>query len=402
MRLNQNNDPLFDFQITTNKGKLYIEPGENFPTQALEYLQNYTRQTHKYKNILDSNENIRFSLYQPDLTSAPGKRSLYFRLKRKYDRLRVPAVATVGITKHCQCECEHCSADYHMNSKQRSLSRADFITAFEQTALLGVSNIILLGGEPLLNKDLDSLIASVDPELSNLTMFTNGELLTKAKCAALKQSGLSGIFVSLDSPVPEEHDSMRLRPGLFQKALAGINNALEADIPVAISSYLTTERVEQNYFEKTMELGRELHVNEITFFDAIPVGRMDDGRCTFLTPETRLRIAELTGVFRKKSDYPAVTPQSILTSAGGSSFCFAANTQFYLSSTGEFCPCDFTPLSIGSFPEKSIAKLWEELISTDLYKRRSKTCRMQDADFRAGTIDQIPENADLPYPIKNL
>lgn len=396
------NDPLFDFNIIAKQGKLYLETGNAFPDLAKNYLSNYIKKTHKYINILNSCEDIRFSLYQPQLNKTVGKRSLYYRLKRKYDRIRLPAVATIGITRHCQCVCEHCSADYHMNSVRPDLSTVEFMKALNQTVQLGVTNILMLGGEPLINKNISSLIKSVDPNMASVCIFTNGELLTKEKCLELKQSGLSGIFVSLDSPTQIEHDEMRMRPGLFQKALTGIKNAIQLDIPVAISSYLTTSRVENGYFEKMMQLGRDMKVNEITFFDAIPVGRMSDGRCTYLTSRARAKISDLTKSYRKNRSFPAVTPQSILTSTRTGSFCFAANTQFYLSASGEFCPCDFTPLSIGKFPDKDIAQLWKEIISTDLYKRRSKTCRMQDANFRSKTIDQIPKNARLPYRIAKL
>ena len=50
-------------------------------------------------------------------------------------------------------------------------------------------------------------------------MFTNGQYLTDENIEKLADAGLYTIFVSLDSPDPEEHDRMRGMPGLFEKVV---------------------------------------------------------------------------------------------------------------------------------------------------------------------------------------
>ncbi len=291
-----------------------------------------------------------------------------------------------------------------MASSDPDLSIEQLQHAIKESVDLGVTTIILLGGEPLLRRGLESIIEAVDRDRAQSVMFTNGELLTASRCRSLASAGLQGIFISLDSPDADTHNALRRRPGLFQKIEEGIAHAREAGIPVAISSYLTTERLHEGVFEQTMELARQWQATEVTFFDAIPVGRMSSGTdvCTFLDLPARRMIDSLTRAYRERKEYPAVTPQSILTSEIGGSFCFAANTQFYLSSTGQMCPCDFTPLTIGRYPEEDIATLWKRMISTPQYRRRSKVCRMQDPDFRKNTLAKIPADARLPYPIDAL
>ncbi len=98
----------------------------------------------------------------------------------------------------------------------------------------------------------------------------------------------------------------------------------------------------------------------------------------------------------KKSD----SWQSTMTCGeGGSAFCFAANTQFYLTSRGEMCPCDFTPLTVGRFPEESIANLWNKMTATPPYDQRAKACRMQDPEFRKKFIEPIPLKGPYPFPL---
>lgn len=387
-------------------GRLTVECDPAMPVSARIYLEEYIRQTNKYRNI-SPGKAIRFSLYQPALNSAAGHRWLHMRLRRRFHRERIPQAVTVGVTKACQCVCAHCSADYHMNSRDRELSALEISKAIGESAALGVTTVILLGGEPLLRRDLESLVAAVDPALAQVVLFTNGEFLTEARCRSLVAAGLQGVFVSLDASNAAEHDALRKRPGLFDRSMKGIQEARAAGLLVAISSYLTTERVVNGVFQQMMELGRAVQAHEVTFFDAIPVGRMEQPAgsatdCGFLDRPSRDAIAALSREYRAKPDYPGVAAQSTLTSSGGSSFCFAANTQFYLSSTGHVCPCDFTPLSIGRFPESSIRALWMKMIQSPLYRKRSRVCRMQDPVFRARSVDRIPKSAALPYALDLL
>ncbi len=399
MNLNLN-----QFEIEYKNGKHAFTYSDDIPNEAKDYLEKYCKSVNKYKNMTPDREFATFSLYQPPLATPAGKRNLYMRLQRKFNKIKAPATVTFGMTKKCQCKCEHCSADYHMNTKDEELSLEIMKQGLKESVELGVTNIILVGGEPMLHSGVYDLIKSIDKEKASIVMFTNGEYLTEESCKKLKEAGLLGVFISLDESEPEKHNEVRKREGLFEKLKEGVKFAKDQGLIVTFSSYLTHDKLEEDHYEKMMDLGKEIGVDEITFFDAIPVGRYSAGAevSTFLFEDDRTKIAEITKKYRNLKDYPAASPQSTLTSETGSSFCFAANTQFYLSSTGQFTPCDFTPLTIGKYPESTISELWEELTNSALYRERSNVCRMQDPEFRAKTINQIPEEAELPYPIQKL
>ncbi|MEA2325798.1 MAG: 3,8-cyclase [Thermoanaerobaculia bacterium] len=87
------------------------------------------------------------------------------------------------------------------------LDRAELLT-FEEIARLaqlfaneGIQKIRLTGGEPLLRRDLDRLIAmlSATRGVQDIALTTNGSLLTREKANALREAGLNRITVSLDS-----------------------------------------------------------------------------------------------------------------------------------------------------------------------------------------------------------
>ncbi len=288
-----------------------------------------------------------------------------------------------------------------MSGADRQLDEELWKRAVRESVDAGVCTLIFLGGEPLLRRDLERIIAVADPELAHCVAFSNGELLTAERCARLHRAGLRGVFVSIDSPQAGEHDRARCRPGLFDKARVGVQNALEAGLCVALSCYLSGERLAGGLFQDICALAREWGVQEATFFDAIPTGRLAGGRHTFLSETDRQQILCLVREERRRGGL-AISAQSTMTSAQGSAFCFAANTQFYLSSTGDMCPCDFTPLSVGRFPEESIDQLWGRMTGSYPYNTRARQCRMQDACFHRDVLAQISDGAMRPYPISAL
>lgn len=389
------------FKVIYQNKHFKILDEEGLAPEAQSYLETYLSQCSPYKIIGFYQNSPVFSLYQPPLASAPGIRSLQMRLKRRFEQVRIPANATIAVNRACQCECEHCSAVFYNHSSKKDLNTDELQQALHETVELGVTNLILLGGEPLLRKDLFSQIQKVDKQKSVVTMFSNGEYLTLDHCQKLAEAELMGVFISLDSTNEKIHDSLRKRPGLFKKALQGIENLQKVGILTAISSYLSPSRIRTGLLEDMMELGKKTGVNEVTFFDAIPSGRWIHSTDQVLQEKDRKEIAERVRFYRKSSNYPGIAAQSTLTSKTGSAFCFAANTQFYLTAHGEMCPCDFTPLTIGKFPEKSIKSLWKKMIQTPPYDCRVKSCRMQDQEFRRQYIDPLSLEKSFPQKLES-
>lgn len=368
-------------ETSFKKGLWLLENAMDYDAESSNYLKRYLEKLSHYKPIDYIGGLPVYSLYQPVLGTPAGNRSLAFRLQRRMNSLRVPATATIAINKACQCACAHCSAVHNNHSKELAMSTQEIIQAISETIDLGVTMIILLGGEPLLHRDLPAIIESVDKTRAAVIMFTNGEYLDEKKCEQLKRAGLMGSFVSIDSDVAREHNAFRKRPGLFDKAVQGMKYLRDAGLVAGISTHISHSRLANNYFERMMDLARATEAHEITFFDAIPTGRWIGEEKDLLTSIDRIKIKELVAGYRKR-DYPGIAAQSTMTSECGSSFCFAANTQFYLSAMGDMCPCDFTPLSFGRFPEYPIRTLWEKMTATEPYNKRAKSCRMQDAAFR--------------------
>jgi GTP 3',8-cyclase len=90
---------------------------------------------------------------------------------------------------------------------------------------MGVENIRLSGGEPLMRRDIEKLVELLAkiPGVRHLNMTTNGFLLTE-KAVILRRAGLQGITVSLHSLKPERFSQIT-GGGPFNKVIQGIKTA---------------------------------------------------------------------------------------------------------------------------------------------------------------------------------
>ena len=101
---------------------------------------------------------------------------------------------------------------------------------------LGITHVRITGGEPLVRKGCADLIRGIRaiPGVETITMTTNGVLL-RTYAASLKEAGLDGLNVSLDTLDFEEFASLAGRQNL-KEVLDGIQAAKEIGLPVKINA----------------------------------------------------------------------------------------------------------------------------------------------------------------------
>lgn len=112
----------------------------------------------------------------------------------------------ISVTDRCNFRCTYCMPKEIFGRDFEFMSR-DLVLSFEEIERIaaafvraGVRKLRITGGEPLVRKGVESLIARLAamPGVDDLTLTTNGSLLER-KAEALKQAGLQRITVSLDS-----------------------------------------------------------------------------------------------------------------------------------------------------------------------------------------------------------
>jgi GTP 3',8-cyclase len=147
----------------------------------------------------------------------------------------------ISVTDRCNFRCVYCMPKSVFGAEYRFLERKELLT-FEEiervaraAISLGVTKIRLTGGEPLVRKNVDKLIALLAPLGAELTLTTNASLLA-AKAEALAAAGLDRITVSLDSLDDATFRAMNDVDFPVSKVLDGIDAATAAGLPVKVNA----------------------------------------------------------------------------------------------------------------------------------------------------------------------
>ena len=129
----------------------------------------------------------------------------------------------------CNFACQHCSIKGFQGRKDaKSFTLADVKELFRQADELGLARVTITGGEPLVFKDFDGLVAAIDPQKFYINCDTNGWFLDEKKALHLKSIGVDRIQLSLDSLNAAEHDDFRKAPGSHERALKAVDAAVGA------------------------------------------------------------------------------------------------------------------------------------------------------------------------------
>jgi GTP 3',8-cyclase len=149
----------------------------------------------------------------------------------------------ISVTDRCNFRCIYCMPKEVFGRDFQFLERDELLTFEEITRLahivvgLGVEKIRLTGGEPLVRRDLEQLVAMLArvDGLHDLALTTNGALLSSAKARALKDAGLRRITISLDSLDDDVFMKMNDVGVPVARVLAAIDNAAAAGLlPIKI------------------------------------------------------------------------------------------------------------------------------------------------------------------------
>ena len=130
----------------------------------------------------------------------------------------------ISVTDRCNYRCTYCMPldEYEWINKKEILTFEEITRLATLFVRFGVEKIRLTGGEPLVRKNLDQLVAKLSaiPGIKDLCLTTNGSLLAE-QIEALSAAGLKRVNVSVDTLNPEKFKRITKR-GDLAKVLEGI------------------------------------------------------------------------------------------------------------------------------------------------------------------------------------
>ena len=202
----------------------------------------------------------------------------------------------ISITDRCNFRCFYCMPKEAMEWRPKAeiLSYEEIVALAGIFVSLGIDKLRVTGGEPMLRRDIESLIAQLAAltGVSDLAMTTNAHFLA-GRAKSLKDAGLQRITISLDSLTPDRFALMTGRHELA-RVLAGIDAAVEAGLSPVKVNCVVIRGINDDQVIKFAELAREkgLHVRFIEF---MPLDNGKVWRHEMVVPgeELRRRIGEI-------------------------------------------------------------------------------------------------------------
>jgi radical SAM protein with 4Fe4S-binding SPASM domain len=312
----------------------------------------------------------------------------HFGIKKPLS-IYAPFLVVWDFTHKCNLKCTHCYSDSG-GIREEELTTSEAKAVVDQLADAGVTALAFSGGEPLTRSDFFEVARHAADRGMYISLATNGTLLTKENVRKLKEAKVNYVDISIDGATAKTHDEFRGVPGAFDKAMAGLNNCVEADLCVCIATTATKKNLDE--MPAIIDLAEQIGAERFTNFNFIPTGRGKEHFDQDLSAEERERLLHyLLARMSKgcKTTILTTTPQlarvgiqcqgedgtgevtmsmahmqtvkvtkkavPLADFIGG---CGAGRLYCSLSPSGDVHPCVFFPVTVGNLKKENFTDVW--------------------------------------------
>ena len=143
----------------------------------------------------------------------------------------------VSVTEQCNLACVYCKPRTGTLERMEApaMSRNEVVQLVKVFTSLGIRKVRLTGGEPLLRRDLETIIAGISPEVEGRVHLTTNGIHLARRARALRDAGLSGVNVSLDAADRGTFERLTGKDGLA-KVLAGLEAARSVGLKTKLNA----------------------------------------------------------------------------------------------------------------------------------------------------------------------
>lgn len=199
-----------------------------------------------------------------------------------------PYTISWNLTQRCNLRCAHCYLSAFPGADaSRELSTEECFRVVDEIAAVNPDVLLILtGGEPLLRPDLFDLGSYASLKGFTVVLGTNGVLLGERQARLMRQNGIEGASISLDSTVPAQHDAFHHLEGAWRRAVRAIQVLRAEGLPFSLHMSVSDWNVDE--VPAMIDLARVLGARVLNFFFLVRTGRGE--RLTEITLEQYERI----------------------------------------------------------------------------------------------------------------
>jgi cyclic pyranopterin phosphate synthase len=194
------------------------------------------------------------------------------RFGRIHDYLRI------SVTDRCNLRCVYCMPEegLEFEPEEHLLSFDEIVEVVRVMAGLGVRKLRITGGEPLVRKNIEQLIArlSAIPGIEDIALTTNG-IFFAAKAEKLRAAGLTRINISLDS-LRADRFSLITRGGDIIRVMDSIDAAYRVGLDPIKLNVVLMKGLNDDEIDDFLEMTIDRKV-QVRFIEYMPIGHDDVG-----------------------------------------------------------------------------------------------------------------------------
>ncbi len=306
--------------------------------------------------------------------------------------LIMPTTVKWEVTHCCNLRCQHCLVDAG-KSMDQELSTAEALGLVDACVGLGVHNLGILGGEPLLRQDLFAVMEYAIAKGLRITLTTNAIRIDEAIASRIAALELHDVAVSVDG-IGEVHDKFRGVPGAFARTLQGIHNLARHGVPFAIFTVVAKHNLHQ--LGEIVDLAVELGAARFAVNDLQPSGRGQAIRDLCMSQEEFERLGQM--MEDKRAEHRGRPIKLVWAGVGSKpappdsergpllmSKCGAGLTELTVGADGTIRACPFLPPTTENIRRRSLEEIWFDSDQLDLYRDRTRlkgrcgTCNLKYA-----------------------
>lgn len=285
--------------------------------------------------------------------------------------LRKPARVYLDVTAACQLRCRHCCTSSTHPLKDE-LSFEEIQGIIEQVKTLGVSNLVISGGEPLLRPELYEILAKARHLDLNVTLLTNGLLIDEMWARRLAELSIR-VKISLDGVSAATHDYLRGQ-GTFAQTLQVLRLLLSEGADTAV--HYTVHRRNFLELDELPSLLSHLGVQNLVIGTIKPAGRAVINAELLIPPRMVPFVHARVNTIKKRA---GLRIMEFADRGWGQFGCPATCNKLGITANGRLTTCAFfgPELLGGSVREHTLKELWQaHLERRDLFliNEKCRTC----------------------------
>jgi len=337
-------------------------------------IDTYARKPRMAEKIMDTSRAV---------NEAPGQ------------KLFAPYGFILNYSNKCNFRCPHCYTNAGSGtSSAPEMTLDDIKHLADQADELGVYELDVQGGEPLLLPNLFDVLETLGTERFYTYITTNGWLMTQGLADKLAAAGVDRISVSIDAFSAAEHDKFRRKKGSFDRAIKALEYTEKAGMQPNVNIVVGRYNAQTKEFEDFCEFLTSRKYG-IVLNCATPTGDWKGNFDAMLIPEDTAHLVNIRKTYKRiiRDLWNYFDLRGILLKG-----CPAVNL-FYVNPSGDVIACPYIQTKLGNIKEQPLRDILEYGFSYKQLNTYSSVCLAgEDRDFAMKYLNQETSILD-PMPV---